>query len=214
MAFWQWEEGIRRYRVTPEGAQATGQRAGTFVGDARMVQLRDQFIAAQKDPVNVLAGQIANRQISIQQWTESMRNEIKTNFINEYLLAHGGRESMTQADWGRIGQMVRTQYQYLDNFAADVAGGDMSEKAIAARARMYVEASSQAFERGKVAARGMPDLPAYPTEGTQCRANCACSWDIHETADAWLCYWRLGAAEHCPDCSERASTWAPLVISK
>lgn len=210
---WQWDPSTRRYRVTPAGSQATGQRAGTFVGEAKMLQLRDQYIDARKDAVNTLATQLANREITIQQWTDAMRQEIKTNMINEYLLAHGGRNSMTQADWGRVGQMVQTQYRFLDNFAAEA--GDMSEKAIAARSRMYVEASSQAFERGKVLARGMPDLPAYPGDGsTACRANCACGWEIHETAEAWLCYWTLGAAEHCPDCLSRASQWAPLVISK
>ncbi len=215
MAFWTYDTRTRRYRVTPEGAQALGHKPGTFIGERRLVGLRDAYIAGAKDATNTLAGQVARGDISVQQWTLAMRQEIRADFINEYVLAHGGRATMTPADWGRLGQRIQQQYRYLDGFANDIATGRYSEAQIAARARMYVEASSAAFEQARTLARGMPDLPAYPGDGsTVCLSNCKCFWSIKETDDAWLCTWRITPAENCETCIERSRTWAPLTIPK
>ena len=215
MALWNFDSRTRRYRVTADGAAATGQPVGTFVGQARMTVLRDSFIAEQKVATNLLAEQVANGNITIQQWTTGMRQVVKDSFIDQYTMAAGGRNSMTQADWGRVGRMVRDQYQYLDGFASDIASGRYTENGVAARARMYAESSSQAFERGNAVSRGMPDLPAYPGDGkTQCLSNCKCSWVIKETDTAWECTWKLNPAEHCEDCIANSERWAPLIISK
>lgn len=215
MSFWVWEPAAKRYRLTTEGADALNQKPGTFVSQVKMLSLRDEYITARKDNTNALANQLAKGDITLNQWTQSMRQEVKDNFINQYMLAHGGRNSMTQADWGRVGQMVRGQYEYLNAFADQIASGEYSEQAIAARARMYVESSGQAFERGKAAAQGVPDLPAYPSDGqTACLTNCRCAWNIKETSTEWQAYWQLGDAEHCSDCVANASRWNPLVISK
>lgn len=213
--FWQWDGRTRRYRVTQAGSEALGQNTGTFVSQARMAGLRDEFIAHQKVGVNTLAKQLADGDISLNQWVVGMRQNVKDSFIDQYMLAAGGRNNMTQADWGRVGQMVRNQYEYLDRFAVDVANGRYTESAVAARARMYVESSSQAFERGNTVTRGMPDLPAYPGDGsTQCLSNCRCRWVIKETDTEWQCTWKLGQAEHCPDCVERSRIWAPYIVPK
>lgn len=212
---WTWDPASRRYRASLDGAEALGQKPGTFVGQAKMLTLRDEFIDARKGHTNDLANQLATGAINLNQWTVAMRQEIKDNFICQYTLAHGGRNTLTQADYGRLGQMIKGQYQYLDNFAADIASGKFTEQALAARARMYIEASSHAFERGKVLQTGMPDLPAYPGDGnTRCLSNCKCSWQIKETDTAWEATWTLGLAEHCDDCISNAGRWNPLVMTK
>lgn len=215
MALWSWDPTSRRYRITPEGAEALGQKPGTFVGESKMLQFREAVIAHSKERTNALAKQLANGDINLNQWILGMRQEVKDSFINQYMLAHGGRNSMTQADWGKVGQMVKTQYQHLDQFAADIAIGRYTEAGVAARARMYAESSSQAFEQAKVAARGMPELPTVPGAGaTRCLSNCRCFLKIDEKDDAWNVYWSLSASEHCADCLQLNSTWNPLVIPK
>ena len=78
-----------------------------------------------------------------------------------------------------------------------------------------MEASSQSFEKAKVASRGIPDLPDYPGSGrTECMTNCKCYWNIKETETEWLCYWSLSNVEHCDSCIDRSNRWNPLVISK
>lgn len=213
--YWRWNQQARRYYVTTEGAQSLGQKPGTFVSQAQMVTLRDAFIGEQKQRMNSWATELSSGRITVQQWTLLMRDEIKTNHIAQYLLAHGGRDTMTQADWGRLGQTIRQQYGYLQNFAQQVANGDLTEAQIAARARMYVESSSQSFGQGHAAAMGAPDLPQQPGDGrTQCLSNCKCYWDIREMEDRWDCYWKLRPAEHCPDCIANASRWNPLTFYK
>lgn len=216
MSLWTWVESSQRYRLTAEGAEVTGQRPGTFVGQARMIQYRERWIEAQKPAVNNLASQLANGNITLPQWEIQMRNEVRTNIINQYMLGHGGRNSMTQADWGRVGNLVRDQYGYLHRFAGQIADGTItSENAIAARSRMYVEASGQAFERGRVLGQGMPDLPQYPGDGaTVCLSNCKCYWNIVDRADQWECTWTLTPAENCEDCLALADRYAPLIIRK
>lgn len=144
----------------------------------------------------------------------SMREALRDTYVAEYLAGRGGRNAMTQADWGRLGHMLREQYTYLNDFAADVAAGKLSEAQIAARAASYFNSATQAFERGRAAARGL-SLPAMPGDGsTECRSNCKCRWEIEETSTEWRATWTQSAAEHCPTCNERAGMWNPLVIQK
>lgn len=144
----------------------------------------------------------------------SMRDALRDTYAAEYMAGKGGRNAMTQADWGRLGHMLREQYVYLNEFATEVADGKLSQAQIAARANLYFNSATQAFERGRVAVRGI-SLPAMPGDGSsECRSNCKCRWEIEETATEWRCTWVLSAAEHCPTCNERASKWAPLIIRK
>jgi hypothetical protein len=123
---------------------------------------------------------------------------------------------MTPADWGAVGRLVRDQYAFAHRFAADIAAGQLSEAQIGARSGLYIDSSTQAFERGRSASYGLPALPEYPADGSQaCRSNCKCRWDIRETEDSWECRWLLNrAAEHCDSCVANADRWNPLVLAK
>ena len=203
---WRWDDRAKRYRDT-----ATGR----FITQHKAVTLRDYYIEAQKSQMDALTRKLLDRQINVQQWVLDMRQQVKETYINEYMLARGGRNNMTQADWGRVGRMLKDQYKYIDGFARDIDSGKVSGGQIRTRARMYVDSATQAFERAKSESLGMPRLPAYPGDGqSQCRANCQCSWDITEFEDRWEAVWHLGVAEHCPDCVANSERWAPLVISK
>jgi len=177
--------------------------------------VRDRFINQSVDATSGLTSLLASGDIRTSQWVLGMREQIKRSYISEYLLAKGGRQNMTQEDWGRLGGLLQNQYRYLDRFAQDINAGKMSEAQIEQRAQLYIKSSRQAYERGQVAVRGMPPLPAYPGDGsTVCVTNCQCHWDITEAEDEWRAYWTLGAAEHCPDCMQRAGEWNPYRLPK
>lgn len=204
---WTYDNTSRRYRNT-----TTGQ----YIGQRQMTELRDQFAAAKREGTQALAADLASGAKSVQEFDVAFRREIKTAYIDQYVLGKGGRGNMTQADWGRVGQMVREQYIFARDFARDIADGKLSEAQIAQRASLYFDSSTQAFERGRAASHGDLQLPEYPADGSQqCRSRCKCRWDIKETDDAWECTWRLNAAaEHCESCRDNAAKWQPLVVLK
>lgn len=203
---WQWDDSAKRYRDVS---------SGRFIGQRQMVTMRDFFNEAMKSDMDKLTRQLTNHEISLGRWTMDMQSMVKETYKAQYGLAIGGRQNLTAADNGRIGQMVREQYQHIYNFAEDIRSQKVSEGQIQTRARMYVSSSTQAYERGRTADLGVPKLPAYPGDGgTVCRANCQCHWDIQDAGDTWSCTWRLGAAEHCPDCVAHSEEWNPLIVAK
>lgn len=147
-----------------------------------------------------------------------MRQEIKDEYIRQYILGRGGREQMTSADWGSIGGDLAFQYRKLDEFTAQIEEGLISEAQAVARARMYTNSARQAFEKADIRARGLPELPQYPADGNQiCLSNCNCFWRIVDVIVdgvliGWDCFWELRPAEHCDTCLENNSKWNPFEV--
>lgn len=86
--------------------------------------------------------------ISRETWHEGMRGIIKKAYVQAAMLAKGGRNAMTPADWGKVGGHVAEQYYHLDRKANSFLDqiDDLTEKQAVARARMYVESCRQVFE--------------------------------------------------------------------
>jgi hypothetical protein len=209
---WAWNKKAHRYYNTD---------TGRFLSRTRALEFVDQSLAASGNAVDLLAGYVADGMLAPADWYALMAEEIKGEYIRQYLLGRGGLSQMTQADWGSIGGMLKEQYSYLKPFAEQIAQGNLSEGQIRSRARMYVNSAREAYERANARAQsdGMLVLPAYPGDGqTVCLTNCACSWKIDEIVDedgnviGWDCYWDLGAAEHCPDCITNNQQWSPLEV--
>ena len=193
--------------------KAIYRKGNRGLAPSKIVNARNDAIAASMPGVDVLTARLASGSITVQQWTAAMREQIKTAYTQQYILGRGGVGAMSQADYGRIGGMLTEQYRYLDQFAREIAQGKLSPGQIAMRARMYMDSATQAYERGRAAARGLR-LPAYPGDGaTRCRTRCKCRWDIKETEAGYVCYWRLGRAEHCDDCLRNAAIYNPLTIA-
>lgn len=203
---YRWDVGAKRYRDT---------ETGRFLSREAALGMADQSMQAGRSAVRTLAELVAGGQLSAEDWREKMRQEIKDEYIRQYLAARGGKSQMTQEDWGSIGGMLTEQYRYLDGFYGEVAAGSLSEGQIAARASMYVNSAREASERAHTRSQGLPDLGRYPGDGsTQCLTNCKCHLEIRETDEGWNVYWRLGDAEHCADCVELNAQWNPLFVSK
>lgn len=201
---WTWDDASKRYR---------NASTGRFIGIRQMLPMRDTFIESQKNAIDDLAGRLVSGDIDTAQWVDEFKGVLRTTYKDEYALALGGRNNMTQSDYGHIGRNLRDQYDYLYKFADQVENGQLTEAQIRIRSRMYVDSATQAFERGHARSMGAPQLPAYPGDGsTQCRSNCKCHWQLVDKGDHWEATWRLGLAEHCPDCVERSKEWAPLIL--
>ncbi len=108
----------------------------------------DKYIASSNKAIDALANQLRNREISLAEWQTGMRDQIKAMHLNTAMAAHGGRQNITQADWGRAGQQIRAQYEYLDKFAKDIASGKVKlDGRLNVRAKLYGEAARGTHEQ-------------------------------------------------------------------
>lgn len=134
-----------------------------------------------------LADQLTSGQIGIPEWQMQMKEFIRVTHREAAIVAYGGVENMTQAAWGFEGSLVKKQYQYLDQFAADIA------------------ANPSAWMNGRLFVR--MDLYRKSEWGTfeemlrfQKRQE---GWTEERRA--------LGASDHCDGCVQQASLqWRPL----
>ena len=70
--------------------------------------------------LNALAEQLKNGDISLAEWETRMRDFIRAESNTAMILTKGGREFITQADWGYVGSTVKKQYQFLTGFKNDI----------------------------------------------------------------------------------------------
>lgn len=61
--------------------------------------------------------------LTAKEWQSLQQDGIKAVQIAAALAAFGGRDTMTQARWGMVGQIIRQQYVYQRNFLLDVLEG-------------------------------------------------------------------------------------------
>lgn len=203
---WEWDASRKRY-VYAETRRALSRR--------REAALRHEFSTSQQEWADDAAAQLARGNWTIQKWEREARERIKLVHLAEYMYGHGGKATMTQADYGRVGRLVRTQYDYLHKFADEIATGQLSEARIADRLGTYFEAGTLAFEQGRLQTYGGLLLPCLPADGgTACRMRCRCRWQIDERKDRWICRWRRTPAESCDDCKAREARYSPYIQRK
>jgi hypothetical protein len=204
---WLWDAAKTAFR------KVRGQKTERLqrTSPSRRDRLTNQ--ALETGETDDLVKDLFERKISHQEWVLGARQQIKWQFVSQYMLGRGGRAAMTQSDWGRVGAMLQTQYRFLQGFEQALINGELTEAQARNRLRMYIQAATQAHEKGLATAKGAPDLPQYPGDGnTVCLSKCGCHWELELGDDEWLATWTLGAKEHCPDCLENAAKWNPLRV--
>lgn len=97
--------------------------------------------------MNSLTDQLIAEQISLPEWQISMMEEIKISHTAAAASARGGWAQMSQADWGNTGRLIRDQYDFLRNFANEIASGKQRLDGTArVRTDMYAQAARGTFE--------------------------------------------------------------------
>jgi hypothetical protein len=174
---WAWDKKLARYRDS---------RTGRFLSQKTVLGYVTDSISRAGVATDQLARFASSGVLKPSDWSTAFRGEIKTEYIQKYLLGRGGREQMTQADWGRIGGMLKEQYRHLPDFQRAIAEGELSEAQIAARSRMYINSAREGYERATAEA-----------------AKRAGKGEVR---------WRVNAAaENCPDClAFEALGWRPV----
>lgn len=205
MAEWEWDAKSRRYRNVD---------TGRYLSASSSIDLRDDVVNRLKSEADALARRLASEEIAVQDWESAMQRNIREVNGVQWAFGRGGRYAMGTEDRAALADLIRGQYDYLRAFAEQIAAGTLSEAQIAARARLYYQSSTQAYEQGHAAAWNV-SLPHYPADGsTVCKSACRCRWDIRESGDEIHATWRLQSGESCSTCKSYARAYAPLVIAK
>lgn len=145
------------------------QETGRFVAEASVIgEMRVHQDAAVTN-LHGLTSQLYGGSISVEQWQVAAAAEIKDARLAQAMFAVGGKSNMTQANYGRVGSKLQREYRFLDQFAKDIAAGNVSE--------------AQALNR--IAQYGNNTQSSY--------------WQEYEqaTPEGFEIWWVLGAAEHC-----------------
>lgn len=199
--------------LTPEYVwdERTGKYAsastGRFVKFSRVRDSLDQVALRSQANMRGLSEQLLSGNMSLAEWQARMAQEIKTLHTASAAAANGGWAQMSKSDWGSAGAKIKRQYQYLQNFANEIASGkqplngrllvrsDLYGKAgrgtYEDMRRRYQEQSNLMDEERRVLgeAEHCPDCLDYAGEGWQpigslprigesvCRTNCACTFE-------------------------------------
>lgn len=173
---WGWDPTAKRYRDLD---------TGRFMLRSEVLAWVEESLDASTVATDQLAQFVIDGVVSPADFGLLMRQELKEEYIRQYLLGIGGRAQMTPADWGSIGGMLADQYRYLDRFVDEIATGELPPGSLLLRVRMYANSAREAYERAHL-------------------KNANALGMVEEN-------WVLGDAEHCSDCVAFAGMgWQPI----
>lgn len=157
----------RRSPLTPqfEFDEATGQyrwvagpNAGKFVSRNTVRAALDDYLDTKTAEVMRLAEQLRNREITIAQWQKLMENNIAKIHLASAAAAKGGWAQMDQSDFGRVGSLVKFEYQQMRRLARQIEQGLPLDGRFTRRVGQYSQAGRHTyhvFDRREQEALGM-----------------------------------------------------------
>lgn len=128
------------------------RRMGQYRGEDGRLVPRERVMAfvaeeVQRAQVELLSHtrQMAGQQITLAGWQRQMGATLKTTHLRLMALAAGGQDQLTQRHYGAAGYQLRQQYQYLDNYAQDLAAGKLSLPQALRRSASYAASAQVTF---------------------------------------------------------------------
>lgn len=206
---WQWIYGEKRYYNEKEDRYLTKDE----MDDTSITLIEGILLGMHAKTVALIL-----QEITIQRWLKLMRLDIQDGHMMQFMFGVGGKNTLDSRDVGGFKGFVKSQWNFLQGFGEKIKEGDMSGAEALARAQLYGESTTTAYEKGKAKASNV-DLPEYPADGNQdCFTNCRCKWIIEDdptNEEYAICEWKLNRrAEHCGACLENARVWSTLRILK
>lgn len=157
---------------------------GRFVSIETLRGLVKSAIANRQAKSKLYTQDLFDKKITLREWENLMAADLKILSIQLYKLA---KPNLTQADYGRIGGILRREYSRLRKLSNDIRLGTQSEAQILNRSSNFFKKVRELFEEGL--RRGH----------TEVRAR----WERRLTDPS--------VKEHCKDCPNyEAMGWMPI----
>jgi hypothetical protein len=177
---------------------------GRFLSKAAIEALVDGRIKKLNGQLQDFTRRLIDGNITIDQWQGSVREALKPAHLQAAMVGAGGKNALSQSDYGRLGQRLRSEYSYLQNFASDILAGRVSGAMALARIGLYAESVRGSYWEGTTirqekqgyslmrrildsqaqhcqdcidhAARGIAPIGSLPMPGQRCacRSRCRC----------------------------------------
>lgn len=168
---WTWNPKLQRY----QGAN------GRIIGQAQMVEKRNEFVEAQKAEVVKLVNRMADKEITWNQWVREMQTVIRLTHMDLLSLGSGGRGQVTQKQWDDLAfKTLPTQYDFLKDFAHKILDGQYSRLQVLLYAQQYIGTAVASYDNGRRGAarqagftleRNVLDAQAEHCNGCQTATN-------------------------------------------
>lgn len=136
----------------------TDQRAyrddnGDYVSRQQLRDKIEKLIDFVKKHAADTADRYKSGDISIVEFETEMRDLLKSAHILASSVGRGGREMMTQSDWGKVGNSIKSQYEYLSRFARKLGSSDLTKAYSENRARSYASSIYISFSTAEQEAK-------------------------------------------------------------
>lgn len=176
-----------RTRTSPHRWNAEAGRytdsSGRFVPKQAEVRALESRIDAGVEQVLAITAGVRAGVVTVDEWQLGVAVELRRMHTQAAALGRGGWQQMTPSDWGKIGNKLRREYNYLNGFAGDI--DRLSDAQIDVRLELYVSGIWSSYWKGADGAMSEAGM----TEERRVLTN----------------------AEHCVDCEALASLgWQPL----
>jgi hypothetical protein len=158
--------------------------SGRFVPESAVRVAVDAVTDAGTERIADLTRQLQAGTLPLARWQQQMSVELKTLHVATAMVANGGRQQMAPSDYGRVGARLREQYQFLGQFAADLASGKQPlDGRLLARAELYGQAARAGFEAER---RRLAGIRGESEERNVLHPADHCRECLSETARGWV----------------------------
>lgn len=145
---------------------------GRFLNVGAALRSLEKDLARLTERTDQLADDYRAGRISLDDWRFQMMDTIKHVQMGSATLAKGGRQRMGPEDNGRVGQLIREQYGFLEQWVRDIQSGEAPiDGRLTSRARLYVAAGRPTYvavQRVEAEADGFTEERSVAKEGEHC----------------------------------------------
>lgn len=127
---------------------------GQFISDSDVRKIIDADIEATKGRMRALAVDLRARKIDLETFRGGMASELKNLHLANSAVGVGGIHNMGPEEYGRAGQRLREQYDYLNNFTKELSDNPdlITERVpgkmdLLERTELYAESGRNTYER-------------------------------------------------------------------